>query len=192
MEVKSSSSCSTVEADENIILGGCNKENPWDFIEKEILEFQSIVKELESYSGKSSKANENGPSNGTNHLSKPSLEDCPRLKPDGEGSSLTKNQDQQSNCHRQVPESQRNGGIATRLNSSTSETLTVKTTKHVTISSSSLASMPNGTVSQKQLSSKPAPPPKPNLNKPIPPPRSDAGVGMPERKVRGVPSYTTV
>jgi len=56
MEVKSSSSCSTVEADENIILGGCNKENPWDFIEKEILEFQSIVKELESYSGKSSKA----------------------------------------------------------------------------------------------------------------------------------------
>ena len=52
MEVKSSSSCSTVEADENIILGG-NKENPWDFIEKEILEFQSIVKELESYSGKS-------------------------------------------------------------------------------------------------------------------------------------------
>ena len=53
MEVKSSSSCSTVEADENIILGGCNKENPWDFIEKEILEFQSIVKELESYSGKS-------------------------------------------------------------------------------------------------------------------------------------------
>ena len=47
---------------------------------------------------------------------------------------------------------QRNGGIATRLKSSTSETLTVKTTKHVTISSSSLASMPNGTVSQKQLS----------------------------------------
>ena len=30
--------------------GGSNKENPWDFIEKEILEFQSIVKELEDYS----------------------------------------------------------------------------------------------------------------------------------------------
>ena len=29
-----------------------NKENPWDFIEKEILEFQSIVKELEEYSTK--------------------------------------------------------------------------------------------------------------------------------------------
>ena len=29
-----------------------NKENPWDFLEKEILEFQSIVKELEEYSTK--------------------------------------------------------------------------------------------------------------------------------------------
>ena len=39
--------------------GGSNKENPWDFIEKEILEFQSIVKELEDYSMKNSKYFEN-------------------------------------------------------------------------------------------------------------------------------------
>ena len=29
------------------------QENPWDFIEKEILEFQSVVRELEEYSLKS-------------------------------------------------------------------------------------------------------------------------------------------
>ena len=52
MEVRTNGIMASSGPTETFANGG-NKENPWDFIEKEILEFQSIVKELEDYSLKS-------------------------------------------------------------------------------------------------------------------------------------------
>ena len=48
-----SSSSTNMKEDQAGAAADDAQENPWDFIEKEILEFQSVVRELEEYSLKS-------------------------------------------------------------------------------------------------------------------------------------------
>jgi len=155
-----------------------NKENPWDFIEKEIQEFQSIVKELEEYSVTS------------------------RSQSATKADSSIHTSSRLVNLDQTEPESHHSENQSSTISiETTSVKRSSSSTKHVLISTSpttkddEVGPPPPDSPSRTRRAEKPTPPPKPTLRaKPALPPKVVTGSDgkRSDGKVKGVPDYTTV
>lgn len=163
-----------------------NKENPWDFIEKEIQEFQSIVKELEEYSVTSSQSVAKSHNDGSNHTDSPSsrLASLEQIEPESH--------------HRENKSSTISIETTSVKRSSSSKHVLISTSPHSKDDEAGPPLPDTSPIRTRMTSEKPTPPPKPILRaKPALPPKVVTGTSGDIKKsdggkVKGVPDYTTV